>query len=408
VEGWARKVWESPVRINDLLRVSVRQVFRQRRRNFAVALAMSLGIAGIIAIVTMGNDVRSKFSEDLELLGGATIIKARFDTYHQGKPVSLANRFVSRTLEAIRRLEEVRGASLMVFRGGVRSSMRERRHAFNVVGVDEFFWDVHSFAPLRGRFFGAEEVTQHRKVCVLGEELATTIFGDSEAVGKRLLFDQEFFEIIGIVGGPTLGERGNFAFVPITAASDRMRHLSAPDKIYVRVRTWDDVEKVASAIPRLVEASQRAEGLVVEVEWDRLKQVKRVAFMIELFVHLAVIATLILGGFGIWNISIMAVRARTREIGLKKAMGARDGDIFSQFLTEVLCLSLGSGILGVAMGRAAVEIASSMLSRRPPEELFLHCVGLGLLLAVLLGVAAGLYPSIQASRMEVAAAIRYE
>ncbi len=396
------------MRTGDLLRVSVRQVFRQRRRNFAVALAMSLGIAGIIAIVTMGNDVKNKFSEDLELLGGATIIKARFDSYHKGKPISSPNWFVPTTLEAMRKRGEVKAVSLIVFRYDARSSMQQRRHVFNLLAADEFFWEVHSLSPLRGKLFGADEVNQHKKVCVLGEELAKTIFGDVDAVGKLLLIEQEFFQVIGVVGGPTLADRSQFAFVPITVAQDRIRRISAPDRVYIRVKGWDDVEKVAGAIPGIVAANQRAEGLVVEVARDRLKQVKRVAFMIELFVHLAVIATLLLGGFGIWNISIMAVRARTREIGLKKAMGARDADIFSQFLTEVLCLSLGSGILGVAVGRAAVEIASSMLSRRPPEELFLNCVGVGLLLAVFVGVAAGLYPSIRASRMEVAAAIRYE
>jgi putative ABC transport system permease protein len=396
------------LRIDDLLRVSVRQIVRQRSRTLGVALAMSLGTAGIILIATMGRDVKAKFNEDLELLGGATIVKVRFDSYHQGKPVSLPNAFAGPTIEAIRAIPEVTGASLMAFRGGVRSPVRERTHSFNVVAVDQFFWRVHSFMPVRGQFFGAEEVNQHRKVCVLGEDLARSIFGDLEVMGKLLLLEQEYFQVIGVVGGPTLGDRSQFAFVPITAAWDRIRFVSGPDKLYVRIRTWDDVERVAAAVPRIVLTHQRAEGLVVEVAWDRLRQVKRVAFMIELFIHLAVAATLVLGAFGIWNVSMMAVRARTREIGLKKAMGAEDRDIFFQFLAEALCLSLGSALLGVGMGRIGVELISSRMSSPPPEDLFLLCVGFGLLVAVALGVGAGIFPSVRASRMEVVAALRYE
>ena len=197
-------------------------------------------------------------------------------------------------------------------------------------------------------------------------------------------------------------------FIPLTTAQDRMEHFGKPRNLYIRCRSWDDVEGVAVRIPSVIESHQPADGLKVEVNWASLSRVKKMVWGIELFINLAVCATLVLGGFGIWNIMMNGVRARTREIGLKKAMGAEDRDILAQFLTEALCLSLGAALLGVGLGRAAVEMLASMLGTRPPEDLFFICVGFGLLFAVVLGIGAGLSPAIRASRMEVVSAVRYE
>jgi putative ABC transport system permease protein len=136
--------------------------------------------------------------------------------------------------------------------------------------------------------------------------------------------------------------------------------------------------------------------------------VKKLAWWIEFFVYLAITATLVLGGVGIWNVMMAAVRSRTREIGLKKAMGAQDRDILAQFLSEALCLSLGAALVGVLLGWVIIQCLGLWIGSRPPDDLFLLCIALGLLFAIMLGVGAGLYPSIQASRMEVVSAIRYE
>jgi putative ABC transport system permease protein len=194
----------------------------------------------------------------------------------------------------------------------------------------------------------------------------------------------------------------------LTTAQDRISGLTRPNRIYLRCNTWDDVDKVAPRIPPAVLAAQAVSGLKVEVAWDQLKRIKAVAWWVELFIYSSIAATLILGGVGIWNVMMAAVRSRTREIGLKKAMGAEDRDILAQFLTEALCLSLGSALVGMALGRVAVEIMGFALGIRPPETLFLLCLVMGLLFSLGLGIGAGLYPSIQASRMEVVSAIRYE
>ena len=137
---------------------------------------------------------------------------------------------------------------------------------------------------------------------------------------------------------------------------DRFRNPVLLDRAYVRCQTWDDVEPVAAKIPAIVAAHQSTEQLKVEVASSALHHVRKVAWWVEFFVYLSLSATLLLGGVGITNIMTAAVRARTREIGLKKAFGAEDRDILIQFLMESLWISLGAAFLGGILGRILIGI----------------------------------------------------
>ncbi|MEW6265466.1 MAG: ABC transporter permease [Thermodesulfobacteriota bacterium] len=395
----------------DLLLISLRQVLRQHRRNIGVVLAIALGTAGFFLIITTGRDVKIKFNHDLDILGGATRIKVYFpgagDLGGEVKP----EWFRDRTVRALRTIPGVNAVTQVLTKVGYAFSYvtwKNQPYYFHIMGVDDYFWDVNSFIPAQGRFFTADELNQGRKVCVIGEELVSRLFGRENPLGALIPVDYDLYEVIGVLGGAAAAERNSWCFIPLTTARNRLFHADVLRILYVRCKTWDDVESVAAAIPKKVEANQDGKGLTVEVAWERLDKVKKVSWLIELFIYVAVIATLLLGGFGIWNIMMMGVQARTREIGLKKAMGAEDRDILSQFLTEALCLSLLASLVGIVVGRALIELVAHLLGSRVLEDIFLLCVALDLLFAVVIGVAAGLSPSIRASRMEVVSAVRYE
>jgi len=393
------------VRLDDLLRISIRQVIRHRRRYWGVVLAITLGVAGFITVITMGRDVKQNFNQNLVLIGGVTIIRCSFD--NDRDRLSRRYWFHTQTAAAIGKIPGVQAVSLAGFRPANASRQQQQFH-FMVVAIDDNFWKVRSFWPTSGALISVEAIHERQRVCALGANLARKIFGHEDVAGKTLEIDHELYQVTGTVGG--LAETGlaDFAFMPLTTAQDRLPGFTLADRLYVRCRTWDDVPEVAKVIPAVVQDNQNAANLQVEVSWEALAHVRKVAFWIEFFVYLSVTATLILGGVGIWVVMMAAVRSRTREIGLKKAMGAEDRDILSQFLTESLCLSLGSAFMGIGLGRLLIEITSRRMGIQPPEELFLTCLILGLIFALVLGLGAGLYPSIQASRMEVVAATRYE
>lgn len=391
------------MRFDDLVRVSLRQVVRHRRRYIGVVLAIAIGVAGFISIITMGQDVKDNFNKDLAFIGGVTIIRNILES----RPQDPVNEFKPDTVQAIQKIPGVSVASLVAF-DQIRAFWNGKPEIFGVAAVDEHFWEMRGLTALTGSLFGPQAVKEHQRQAVLGTRQAERLFGTMEVAGQTLEMDNDIYRIVGVVEGLRDINLDKSIFVPLTTATDRFKNKVVTNRLYVRCATWDDVPPVAKAIPRVVAANQSARNLLVEVSWENLGHVKRVAFWIEFFIYLAFASTLILGGMGIWNIMMAAVRTRTREIGLKKAMGAEDRDILAQFLTEALCLSMVAALIGVALGRVLVELLGLWIGMRPPEELFFTCLAISLVFAVALGVGAGLYPSVQAARMEVVSATRYE
>jgi putative ABC transport system permease protein len=398
------------LKLLDLLRVSLRHVYRQKRRYVGVIVAITIGTAGLIVVIIMGRDVKKNLNQDLDLLGRVTIIKAYFEPYSATHNRGERPRwFQPATVEALRRCQGVDLVSLAAVKaGGAVTRWRDRTQFSTLIAVDANFWRLNAFEPVAGRFFDEEDVSRNRRVCVLGLELARRIFGHADVVGYNVPIDSDIFQIVGVLGGEGVASRVDYIFLPLTTAAHRIQTIRHPDHIYVRCRGWDDVKPVSEAISEITRSHQPAEGLRVEANWEHLTRVRRIAWWVELFVYLSIAATLFLGGFGIWNGMMAAVQTRTREIGLKKAVGAEDRDILVQFLAEALCLSLGSALFGCVLSRVVIHYLCLHLKSPVPEETFLHYAGFALFFAVILGVGAGYYPALRASRMEVVSAIRYE
>jgi len=393
------------LRFMDLIRISFREVSRKRRRYIGVMAAIALGTAGFITIVTMGRDLKANFNNDLDLLGGATIIACHFDQ----QMFDRQEWFREPTIDAVEKITGVKEVTAIRFRSGATTTYQEKIYGFNLYGVDVNYWSLFSFKPTYGRFFTAQDVKEGRKVCVIGSDLAKTIFGSPEAaIGQILNLDNNLYYVVGIIGGVRAADKTLMVFLPISTAYSRIPNISDISSIYVRCNTWDDVGPVAAKLPEVIKQYQTVKGLRIQVGWEPLKQVQRMFWWVSLFIYASIGATLVLGGFGIWNIMMAAVTARTREIGLKKAMGAEDADVLWQFLFEALIVTFGSALTGVLLGRIGIEYMSRMLGSSPPEGLFMLCLVAGLSFAVVLGIGAGLYPSIRASRMQVVDAMRYE
>lgn len=390
------------MRLDDLLRISVRQVYRHRRRYWGVILAIALGVAGFTTIITIGRDVKKNFNQDLELIGSANLIRLFWDL----RPGESPAWFRPETVAALRLIPQVEVVSEYTLRPAVVAA-GDQRLELSVWAVDQYFWRLRQYQPSLGTLFGPDSVAARKRECVLGAGLARKLFGDRNPVGQTVEIDADLYQVVGEIRLDDYSVSHSL-FLPLSTARDRLKREVRPDRLLVRCVTWDDVEEVAAAIPQVVAATQAAAGLNVWVVWEALYRVRRVAWWIEFFFYLASGVTLLLGGMGIWNVMSAAVQSRTREIGLKKAMGAEDRDILAQFLTEALVLSVGAALLGLAAGRLLVALASSWLGQRPQEELFIGCLGLSLAVAFAMGLGAGLFPSLKASRMEVVAATRYE
>lgn len=395
------------IALPDLFRVSLRQVVRQR--GFGVIFSIALGITAFIALSVLGREIRYKVGQDMVLMGGVNVIQVFMDDeQYPGQP---PRGFLPNTVEALRKIPGV-GLVSQNIRGGKIFHVRvegERTLPVDFIGIDQYFTDVYSANLLAGRNFTAEDIERHRRVCLLGNEGARNIFGSPDAApGKLLFLDQDVFEVVGVISGVMLGSWSYGGFLPYTTMMDRHWVSDRVTRLFIRAIGWEDIASIVAAIPSIVRENQAAPHLVVQTQDAQLARIQGTFMWVEALLWLGIAASLMLGGFGIWYGTFAAVRARTREVGLKKAMGGSDRDILAQFLAEALCKSVAGGIIGILIGIAVVEIGSALLGTGISYGLLLASSLGSILFSALIGVAGGLYPALQASRMDVVSALRFE
>jgi len=301
---------EIRVKFQDLFLVSWRQIVRHRRRYWGVILAITIGIGGLITVIMVSRDFKRNLSRDLDLVGGVTIVRAYYDNSLSSRPLL----FQANTLEALRRLPGVQDASLMGFHTGWTKTSNGKKFLFSVMAVDEAFWGVRGFWAASGRLFGPATVTGRKRECVLGQALAEKSFGHSNVVGQTLEINNEPYLVLGVLGGITDSSLAGSVFLPRTTVQDRFAGLLLTDRIYLRCATLDDVAPVAAKIVEVVRNYQTDQHLHVEVIWEGLKRVQQIFWWAEFFIYVAIGATLLLGGLGIWNVMMAAVRSRTRKL----------------------------------------------------------------------------------------------
>lgn len=309
------------IAMSDLFRVSLRQVARQR--GFGVILSIALGITAFIALSVLGREIRYKVGQDMVLMGGVNVIQVFMDdSQYPGQP---KREFFPETVQALRRLPGVALVSRNV-RVGKTFALRgegERSLYVDFIGVDQYFPEVYSLTLLAGRFLNSEDIERRRRVCMLGREAARNLYSDpKQAVGKLLFLDKDVVEVVGVVSGVMLGSWGQGGFLPYTTMVDRNWGDGKVTRLFVRAIGWEDVPPLVKVIPQVVREHQAAPYLVVRTQEEQLTRIKGTFLWVEALLWLGIAASLMLGGFGIWYGTFAAVRARTREVGLKKPWAA--------------------------------------------------------------------------------------
>jgi len=390
---------------SDLVRISLRQVLRQR--SYGVIFSIALGIMAFVTLSVLGREIRYNIGQDMVLLGGVNVVRVFLDDAKF--PGSPRQEFLPESVEAIRKLPGV----LMVGRNTMDIKtypirIDERSVPLTMTGVDEHFWEIHAATLQSGRFFTEEDIKERRRICLLGRELAKDIFGGKNPIGEPVFFGNEAFEVIGTFSGVMMGEWVRWGFMPYTTAVDRNFSEGLVNRIFVRAVSWEDVDRLVREIPQAIAQHQKLNHLVLRTQEEQLARIQTIFVWVEVLLWLGIAASLMLGGFGIWSGTFAAVRARTREVGLKKAMGGADVDILAQFLTEALCKSVAGGMLGIALGTVVVKVGALLLSCVISYPLLAASSVGSIVFSAFIGIAGGVYPAIQASRMDVVTALRFE
>ena len=394
------------LRTSDLLRIVILRQLRQVR--IGVTASISIGIAMFIVVFVVGQKIEDRVTQDVSLIGNVTILSAEHAEYwHPGAPPQF---FTKRTISRVRELPEVYSASLcMRSPHTVPMQVGDKMVYVYLLGVDAAYWDVYSLTASEGRLLTAEDEKKRSRVCVLGAQLARQIFGEGPYVGRQLTLFNDNYTVVGIAAGFMLQGREDRCYVPLSTVADRsLEENNYPNCILVRMNHLNDVEDMYEKLPDLIRAEQKAPYLRLEYPEAGITNVRRITGTVHLVLQIAIVAALGVGGFGIWQSSFASVRERTREIGLKLAMGAEQRDIMLQFLGEALSSSLLGGAIGIVTGVVAAVTLSVVVGFPLAWGRIFLSLPISLLAATLVGAVGGTYPAMRAGRMDVASALRFE
>jgi putative ABC transport system permease protein len=395
------------VKLSDHITMCWNLVLRNRRRYKAVIAAIAFGTAGFIIVRTMGSSVESNLGQHLELLGEATVMKVHWDkqedAYHPGK-------YHMKDVVRLRDIPHVRAVAPIVSLANIDAYVGPNESGAGLMGIDQSYWITQTPKVRSGRLIGPSDVVGRKKVCVLGEDAAARLFDDPNPVGKEIRVGEMSFQVIGVLGGIQHSDIRRSVFVPITTAQDFFPGLHWIKELYVRADNWDKVKDVRDQVFQTLRESQGGyrEGVRVDYYPQRIKTVTTTVYIVKLFIYAAIAVTFLLGKVGLTSVMVAAVQDRTKEIGLRKALGAQESVIMFQFLTESVFISFLAGILGVALGLLSVQLLKGPLGVEVSGYVMSSSILMDLAFTLTIGVVAGLSPSLKASRLDPVTAMRFE
>ena len=402
------------------LRTAVRALRRNALRSFLAVLGIVIAVAAVVAVVALGEGAKAKVASQMASIG-ANLLMILPGSMNQRGVASGAGAVQTLTLEDARAIERdlagIVEAVAPVNRTGGQVVYGDQNWSTQIMGTTPAFLQVRQWAIAQGEGFGREEVASGAKVCIVGATVAEKLFGDGPAVGVQIRVKHLPCKVVGV-----LARKGQGAF-----GQDQDDAIVMPWTTVVRrlVGTQSDAVgmlMVSAAGPQLVADAQReitgllrqrhklADGAELDFQIRNLTEMQNAANeqsqTLSLLLGSVALISLVVGAIGIANVMLVSVTERTREIGIRMAVGARGRDVLVQFLTEAVVLASLGGLLGLGLGAG---VARFMAARAEWPTLLSPAVMVGTVaLAGLAGVVAGFYPALRASRLDPIEALRYE
>jgi putative ABC transport system permease protein len=398
------------------LRIALKALNRNKMRTILTMLGMIIGVGAVITMVGLGRGAQTTI-EDQVKAAGTNMITINAGNFSQGGVRQGAGFSTTLVAEDANALRELPGVQYVA--AGVNSRSQviagNQNWSTQIQGTDVDFPLIRSWKEKYGAFFTPQDVTSAAKVAVLGTVVSDTLFGpDVDPTGQVIRIRNQPFKVIGVMESKGSGAMGNdqddVIFAPYTTVQKKLQGITHINNITVSA-TSADTAPVADEITQALRTRHKLIGadpddfMVRTLEEMASVRTETTKTMTTLLATIAGVS-LIVGGIGIMNIMLVSVTERTREIGLRLAIGARGRDVLLQFLVEAIVLSLFGGLLGIGMGYALSGAAEKFLSwptSIPPEA-----IGMAFGFAAATGVFFGFYPAMKASRLDPIEALRFE
>ncbi len=399
----------------DYLRQAVGSIVSHKLRSVLSMLGILIGVAAVISMLAIGEGAKNAITQSLSSMGSNLLTIRPGSPRHMGVAMSegMTVRFTQQDVHDISRLPEVRRVSPSV-NGRAQAVYRNSNWNTQVVGVGVDYASMRSAVPISGRFFTDDEVRSRKKVAVIGATVIKNLFGGENPVGRTMKINRVNFLVIGVLpvkGASFFHDQDDVAVVPVTTAMYRLYGKEYFDSIDVEVKSPEFTDSAIDAVSSLIRKKHRIDP--DNEDAFSIRDVAEIRNMItsttrtmSLLLGIVAAISLIVGGIGIMNIMLVSVKERIKEIGLRKAIGARRRDILLQFLIEAALLTFSGGILGILSGSGISIAISSMAGWAVKISPF--AVLLSSMFSILIGICFGLWPAVQASRLSPIESLRYE
>ena len=385
-------------------------------RSLLTMLGIIIGVAAVIALVSIGNGVKQDIEDSISSLGSNLLVvmpgapRTPGVRPSQGSMKSLK---IS-DYEAIVKLEGVKAASPMT-NGSYVVIYQNKNWTTSVAGVNSNFQDVNNWTMTSGRFFSDKNVQNRERVAVVGQTVVKNLFADEDPVGKEIRVKNIPFRVIGVLkskGNGTMGnDQDDTVLIPYTTSMERVEGIDYLRMVYVVAKDDEGIDRLQADIENLLRVRHNIkdtnlDDFNIQNMKSIMETVAQTTGTFTLFLGAVAAISLVVGGIGIMNIMLVSVTERTREIGVRKALGATYSVIVTQFLIEAVVISLMGGFIGIAFGIGASKVIGMVSGMSTVVSVPTIIMSFAFSMAI--GLIFGIYPARKAAKLNPIDALHYE